>query len=109
MKEFEYKWEKDECIKPEGKWAVTDWKESTDTVLEIIDDLLKPHGLEIGLMEATGDFYEFSVIKTEKNISEKVKSVVNYTKIKARAKARRTYWLGTTNANNEIKDELEEK
>jgi hypothetical protein len=64
MKEFKYKYKNDESISPAGiEWSFLNWKDPPHKVLDLIDRLLEKHGLEIGIMESVGSFYEFSIIK----------------------------------------------
>lgn len=42
---------------------IADWKEGPADVLESVDDLLKPHGLEIVLLDTRSDYYRFRVEK----------------------------------------------
>jgi hypothetical protein len=45
--------------------AIVDWKESPHTVLDIVDDLLKPLGLEIIQYDTDTDCYWFRIGKKE--------------------------------------------
>jgi hypothetical protein len=50
-----------EQLSDAGKLGTCDWKAAPADVLEQIDKLLKPHGLEVVLFEARGDEYEFTI------------------------------------------------
>lgn len=65
MKEFKYTYnDNNESETPKDiDFRVADWRDPTNEVLDLIDDLLNKYDLEIAIMETVGDFYEFGVRK----------------------------------------------
>jgi hypothetical protein len=43
--------------------GIVDWKEDPESVLEIVDQMLKKHGLEIHIFKTNSDQCEFDIIK----------------------------------------------
>ena len=46
-------------------FEVVDWKEKPGEVLESVDDLLKPFGLEVVMRDAQDDSFHFKILKKE--------------------------------------------
>lgn len=47
-------------LENDDAWQLADWKESPANVLESVDHLLAPHGLEV-IVYAPGDTYHFAI------------------------------------------------
>jgi len=61
----EWNTENYDALLDDESFEVVDWKEKPGEVLESVDDLLKPFGLEVVMRDAQDDSYHFKILKKE--------------------------------------------
>ena len=61
----EWNTENYDALLDDESFEVVDWKEKPGEVLESVDDLLKPFGLEVVMRDAQDDSFHFKILKKE--------------------------------------------
>ena len=61
----EWNTENYDALLDDESFEVVDWKEKPGEVLEYVDDLLKPFGLEVVMRDAQDDSFHFKILKKE--------------------------------------------
>jgi len=61
----EWNTENYDALLDDESFEVVDWKEKPGEVLEYVDDLLKPFGLEVIMRDAQDDSFHFKILKKE--------------------------------------------
>ena len=55
----------DALLDDDESFAIEDFKAQPNEVLESVDDLLKPFGLEVVMLDAQDDSFRFKILKKE--------------------------------------------